>query len=100
MQIVNNDHHQTEIIIWYVENVIGNVEYKNVRGLTHLCPFPPPFNNFPKVYITSRENAQNYGVEIDTRVKIVIKNVKIDTKNIWKNIKKVVFYHMYNRSRW
>jgi hypothetical protein len=89
-----------KIVIWYVENVIGNVEYKNGRGLTHLYPSPPLLNNFPKVYITSRENAQNYGVEIDTRVKIVIKGVKIDTKNIWKFNKKVVFYHMYNRSRW
>ena len=85
-----------------MENVIGNEWCKVCRGLTHLCPFPPLFNPFPKIYTTLRENAQNYGVEIDTRVKTVIKRVETDTKNIkktlkniWKFNKKVVSYHMY-----
>jgi hypothetical protein len=73
-----------EIIIWYVENVIGNEWCEMCRGLTHLCPSPPLFNNFPKVYTKPRKNARNHGVEIDTGVEIDIKKVEIDTKKIEK----------------
>ena len=77
-----------EIIIWYVENVIGNEWYKNVRGLTHLCPSPPLFNLFPKVYTKPRENARNHGVEIDTNVETDIKKVEIYTKKLKKYLEK------------
>jgi hypothetical protein len=34
MKIVNDDHHQTEIVIWYVESENDNGWYERVTGLT------------------------------------------------------------------